>query len=249
MQKSFSSVLWPLLMFLGGCSFVSGRSHLAVDHSTFVYENASVSNKSEELDYCLLSFKDAQPSETFPLVVILHGSGDNGCDYLELWKKEAKLGRFMILAPNRRRPFEDTKADRTLMNTLVERVLGSYPVDPKRLYMVGTSSGALVAQWLLADGSVHWRKGVLISSAPNEKWMKEADVSKLPPILYVHGAKDEQAKLTAVKAEAETLMKRGGSARLFVDPEGGHVQDESWNEAIISWLDMGTQNEGLSVSK
>ena len=187
------------------------------------------------VSYHLLVLKPEKAGDRFPLLVVLHGRNGNGRDYLEVWRKEAERRRFMVLAPNRDQSYRDE-----VFYSLVKEVLKRYPVEKKKTYLAGLSAGALVARWFLIARPSFWRGVVLIASPTGDQWTAEADVSRFPPVLFVHGEKDNQFPVQKIAGHVETLKDRGVRTDLIRDPEGGHEHRPEWNEGIFDWLEKNT---------
>jgi polyhydroxybutyrate depolymerase len=114
-------------------------------------------------------------SEPLPLVLMVHGhygdsdvmTGMNGrpAPY-KVWLRLAERDRFLIAIPNgekgpdNRRGWNDCRAD-ALVNpstddvaftlALLDRIGEGYPVDPQRIYAVGTSNGGNMVQRLAME--------------------------------------------------------------------------------------------------
>lgn len=190
---------------------------------------------SVSIPYHLLVMKPEKPGERFPLLVVLHGRGGSGAGYLEVWRKEAEARRFMLLAPDREQAYGD-KA----FYGLVTDVLKRYPVKKKRIYLAGVSAGALLGRWFLMGRPDFWQGVILIASPTGDRWTAEADVRRFPPVLFVHGGKDNQFPVQKIVDHVETLKARGVRTGLIREPEGGHEHRPEWNGEIFDWLEKNT---------
>lgn len=116
-------------------------------------------------------------NEDFGLLLFLHGGGESGGQLEELKKNgppkllvEGKEFPFLILAPQNphKRRWWNTNA----VNQLLDSVVVSNRVDPKRIYLSGLSRG----------GSAAWDLAV---QYPN-KWAALAVVCGMAPVPYAH---------------------------------------------------------------
>jgi poly(3-hydroxybutyrate) depolymerase len=85
-----------------------------------------------------------------PLLIALHGGGQDSASQIDLWRSVASREKIIILAPNSLKPpfIEATwftpDNGQSLVNKINE-VLGLYPVDRNRIYCFGHSVGATKA--------------------------------------------------------------------------------------------------------
>lgn len=190
-----------------------------------------------DLSYYLTTFQGAESTERFPLVVVLHGRGDTGEGYLEVWKREAARRRVMVLAPTRTRGYTDDPADLAEFYELVEEIAGRHPVDRERVFLAGTSAGALIARWLAMNRPGFWRGLVLIASPGAESWSARVSGETFPPVLFVHGEKDGQFPVKEIRRHVETLKAKGIEVQSLFDPKEGHTHSPRWNRAIFNWIE------------
>lgn len=240
--KRFSSgfaFLFFISFTLLGCSRLSqlewGDASSQVIEGRFQAKSPDPILGPVSIPYHLLVLKPEKSRERFPLLVALHGRGGSGREYLEVWRKEAEKRRFMILAPDREQSYSHEA-----FQGLMEEVLKRYPANQKRRYLAGVSAGALVARWFLIERPSFWRGAVLIASPTGDSWTAEADVSRFPPVLFVHGEKDNQFPIQKIVDHVETLKNRRVRAELLRESEGGHEHRPEWNGAIFDWLEKNT---------
>lgn len=192
--------------------------------------------EADILPFHLLHFRTQEPGRRYPLLLALHGSGDNGRNYIQIWQAAVEKEKIIVLAPTRPRGYENNPKDLHAFYALVDQIVSQYPVDPERLYLAGVSSGALVASWLAARNPGRWRELILIASAPSPEWVQNLKPEKFPPILFVHGHHDEQFNFEQILLEAEELRGKGFQVGVIGDPSAGHTHKEEWNEAILKWI-------------
>lgn len=201
----------------------------SVIEGTFEYQDNSI-------PYSLLTFSQRKPKEIFPLILALHGSGDSGKSYLQSWQNTASKKGFMVLAPTRIGYTLETN------DALLTEIMTQYPVDASRLYLAGVSSGALSARKIMLEDPSKWKGVSFIASPPYEKWMERTDVTKLPPLLYVHGTQDEQFDITFVKKRVDRLGELGASVKLQEYKEGKHEHRTEWTPSILKWFKKNSKN-------
>jgi polyhydroxybutyrate depolymerase len=152
---------------------------------------------------------DAMPGEKLPLIILLHGYGVSGLVedlYMGLGAL-AESKRFFFLHPTGTVDksgsyfwnatdaccdFDGTHVDDSAyIAGLVDQMVASYPVDPKRVYLVGHSNGGFMSYRMACD---HADKIAAMVSLAGAMWM---DPSKCQPsgpvhVLQIHGTADDE---------------------------------------------------------
>jgi poly(3-hydroxybutyrate) depolymerase len=221
-----------LTLFLSGCLHTSGMPPYGIQSG---YVETKTAAGMEKISYDVLSYKN--PAENrYPLLMLLHGTGEKAERYMEDWKKDALRRGMMVVVAQRERSYLNEEENLLGLYEVVEKVASEYPVDRDRIYLSGVSSGALISRWLMVRRPGMWRAVALIASEPFEDWMDKIDISKLPPILYVHGTKDEAYPIDKLLQKIAKLRKGGAKVHLMVAPEGGHEHFAEWNKPILDWV-------------
>lgn len=136
-----------------------------------------------------------------PLIVALHGTGSSPEGMVtaaNLYRLSETAGA-VIVAPQalgaafndgsgRGGPASDGVDDVRFIEAAIEEVRGHAPIDPQRIYLVGFSSGASMAQRFLADSAYP----VAAVAAPADGNYAGADTPKRPrPLLLFWGTADK----------------------------------------------------------
>ena len=116
----------------------------------------------------------AQIGPQVPLVLVLHGADSNGTEAARYTSMSTLADRegFIVVypdgAPGRAnsdrgrtwnavhccgKAYQNDIDDLGFLTALIEKMLATYPVDPKRIYVVGHSNGAMMAYKLAAEKS------------------------------------------------------------------------------------------------
>ncbi|MDT0622632.1 dienelactone hydrolase family protein [Croceitalea vernalis] len=155
-------------LFLSGCA---GQSRL-IDNE---YETVT----KENLQYYLYFPKDYDKTEDeeFGLLLFLHGGGESGAELEEIKKNgppkllvEGKEFPFLILAPQN--PHKRKWWNIHAVNQLLDEIVKTNRIDPKRIYLTGLSRG----------GSAAWDLAVQYP----KKWAALAVVCGMAPVPYAH---------------------------------------------------------------
>lgn len=158
-------------------------------------------------------FVPASAKAPAPLVVLLHGSGQNGLSMMETWKDLAEREGLVLAGPDSsdpkgwRIPVDGPEFVRDIVETLKRK----HPVNPRRVYLFGHSAGAVFALSLSMMESEYFAAAAIHAGA----WRRQSDAAiiryatrKTPLAIFV-GDEDEFFPLDAVRA-TESALKGGG---------------------------------------
>lgn len=193
----------------------------------------------------------SDPTQAWPLLLYLHGIGLRGSDLNEL-----RLGEltsilqyetdfpFLVVAPQMPSGDENTSWSRDAMVTslfvLLDEVQDKYSVDPKRIYLTGTSLG----------GAGTWEIGLRYPDRfaalvpvmgfygyPFEIPDHICDLKDVP-IWAFHGDRDLTVPLSAERGLVEALLACGGNVQFTVYENAGHDVDARTykNPDLYTWM-------------
>ena len=193
--------------------------------------------------YVPAEYEDGPDGEAWPLVVYLHGRGEEGRDG---WKQVAVgLGPAIMLDPDRwpfLALFPQKPADRhgwhehewRIMEPL-RRVRQRYRVDPRRIYLTGVSMGGFGC-WMLAPD----HRETFAAIAPICGGGDPAAAPRIAdlPIWAFHGEADPVVGVEHTRRMVDAVRDAGGDPRVTTYPGVGH---NSWDrayrqETIPDWL-------------
>lgn len=169
-----------------------------------------------------------------PLILFLHGSGEQGTD----GEKPTKVGLgpavrlnprgwapYLIVYPQKPPGGNTWMAHETLILDILERTRKDYKVDEKRLYITGLSMGGY-ATWMLACK----HPSLFAAAAPICGGGNPADAPRIKdlPLWNFHGDQDKAVPIARSDAMIEALKAAGGTPKYTVYPGVGH---NSWDKA------------------
>jgi phospholipase/carboxylesterase len=206
----------------------------------------------------------------FPTVLTLHGRGANAFDLLGLAPYLCG-GKFLMICPQG--PLEtpigpeavgyawypmsmggppDVDAilsSQKKLRLFLDECVKSYPIDVKKLALLGFSQGGVMAYGLaLADPRRFAALAVLSSWLPKEL-LSQTDVSdavRSLPVLVQHGVQDSTIEVARARSSVETL--RGLHVPLtFREYEMGHeIRPRSLSE-LSAWLEENVMKTRVSL--
>lgn len=201
-----------------------------------------------------------EPGRKYPLVVYLHGAGDNGSDNVrqlgpmvgDLISRSGTEGPAFILAPQApwgqtwvkvpgppylnysQQDLQETDAIKAT-RALVLALPSHHPIDTDRLYVIGFSAGAAGSWELLTRTQPHpFAAGAVLSGAYDPS--RAVGVSGMPVWLF-HGDQDTVSPYTTTLETAQALSKSGATPRYTLLKGIGHDTGKAaFDEGVYAWL-------------
>jgi predicted peptidase len=169
----------------------------------------------------------------WPLILFLHGMGERGSGMADLDRVKIH-GPPMIAEKDPDFPFlvlspqcpTDSNWGFNVgkLKRLLDRIVATYAVDEKRIYLTGFSMGGF-GSWDLAEAD----PGRFAAVAPvagayrNESTLRGVEVLRDVPVRIFHGARDEMVPRSAAEKLAETLRACGGKVTYTLYPDADHM--------------------------
>jgi predicted peptidase len=199
---------------------------------TFVDKTIDYKGAAVKYQVCVPAGYD--PAKPMPLIVFLHGSGEQGDDGVK--QSTVGLGPAIKANPKGWAPYLSLMSQKPrarggwpdyedLVLAEIEQVKKDYKVDAARLYLTGLSMGGH-GSWILAARHPEMWAAV----APICGWGNPADAPKLKdlPLWNFHGDKDTAVPFKKSEEMIEALKAAGGSPKFTAYPGVGH---NSWDKA------------------
>jgi len=197
----------------------------------------------------------------FPTLIALHGWGANAHDLLGL----APLfhgGDALVLCPEGPLAFEiapgyppghgwfpitggasldpmEFRKGVAALQAFLDEALARYPVDPRKVVLLGFSQGGVMAYDLALRDPTRFAGLVALSS-----WLPRAlsdAIPKLPehdgfPVLVQHGTQDEMIGVERGRESRELLIARGVNLSYREYEMGHEIRPEALRD-LVTWLD------------
>jgi predicted esterase len=164
---------------------------------------------------------EADPKQTWPLIIFLHGSGDRGDNIFLLAKaspfmmiREKGPLPFIIIAPLLKNSPDYGSFPDNYMNGVLAEILEDYRVDQKRIYVTGLSiGGEATYRFALQQPDTFAAIAPLaayVNSSPSMESIKDL------PVWAIHGADDIIVSLAMGQKPVDALKQVGGNVRFSV---------------------------------
>ncbi|OGV39186.1 MAG: phospholipase [Lentisphaerae bacterium GWF2_49_21] len=222
------------------------------------FESLSYDKDGNTLPYRFLKPAKVEAGKTYPLLIFLHGAGERGTDNKAQMKHSVsdivKIGYeknpfFMIVpqCPKNRRWVEvDWGANShtmpetpsipfLLLFDVIYKVSKDFPVDPKRIYVMGISMGGFGTWDAISRSPDLFAAAIPVCGGADT--VQAAKLAKFP-IWVFHGGNDTTVKTKRSRDMVEAIKKAGGDPKYTEYPGVGHG---SWaqtfsNPEVIEWL-------------
>jgi len=189
---------------------------------------------------------DDDPNHKWPLILFLHGIGERGDD-LELVKKHGiarvveEQPDFPFIAVSPQCPPTSWWVSKMeSLTALLDHILATYAVDPRRVYLTGLSMGGYGA-WAL--GIAQPERFAAVAAVCGGGEPGKVCALKHTPVWAFHGEADRVVRLSESQQMVAALQACGGDVTLTVYPGVGH---DSWtqtytNPGLYAWFLQNTR--------
>jgi len=172
----------------------------------------------------------ARPSAHAPLLVFLHGGRDRGDDLnlLLRWSPPKQVAAtpdrdHHFIAPQL--PADAAWTDRPGdVLDLIDEVVATRGIDPRRVVLAGFSLGAAAAWQLAADHPDRFA-GLAVASGRVPRGLPLESLARTPTWVF-HGGLDDKLPHADVEAHVADLRARGGRVDYTLYPQGNHFISE-----------------------
>lgn len=187
---------------------------------------------------------DVKLAERLPLLVMLHGCGQDANSFAQSTRMNriALRERFLVLYPEQHHlansrgcwNWFDTASGRAyseaaLIMAAIDQVCLLYPVDPSRIAIAGLSAGASMAALLVTQHPGRFRAVVMHSGIP--PGTAHSTLSALGAMRGHRATQPLLATPQAMVAHWPPLLVIHGKADAVVSPENGRVAAQVWANA------------------
>jgi poly(3-hydroxybutyrate) depolymerase len=167
-----------------------------------------------------------------PAILLVHGSGGNGPDFLKLWQDFAEKYGIILVAPTL--PLGPTLEAQVpqLFPALMELVKKQWLVDSRRIYVFGYSAGGYSTfDAATLDSTYFAAAGVFAGIiTPDYYWIVQKAQRKTPIAIYI-GDHDQFFSFAQTRATRDVLVANGFTVHYVEIPN----QDHNY-PAISKWV-------------
>jgi phospholipase/carboxylesterase len=173
-----------------------------------------------------------------PTVIALHGWGASAHDLIGLAPILHGFGWWPITETREMDPREFARARQSL-RSFIDQALARYPIDRRKLVLMGFSQGGLMAYDLVLSEPERFAGLVALSS-----WLPEAvdraippnEAAKNLPALVIHGTQDPMVPVAGAQDSRQRLLARGLNVHYREYPMQHEINPDALRELVI-WLE------------
>lgn len=174
-----------------------------------------------------------QPGKKYPLIVYLHGSGEDDRGQLDrvFFPTDA-----ILLAPNGRGTSNAYSSDHAQddIREAIEDVLANYPADSRRIILTGFSMGGYGVYRTFYEDPARYRALAIFSGDPDiaHRFLGEGHPNFLDakllerfrgvPIFVFHGGRDRNCPIELTRELVAKLQASGAKVEFHYEPDKGH---------------------------
>jgi predicted esterase len=204
---------------------------------------------------------NVQPGQRYPVLIALHGAGGSIEAFAQLFKGNAVAQPFFFCTPEapygaaggrepnfvwfkpgtgeRRRPAAlQTKLGDEYLVAVLEAVFKAYPVDPRRVFLMGFSQGGFLA-YTVGLKHAELFAGVIPVGAwlhPDDFTTEEMKRAATHTRVWICHSPDDLAVAPSEARAASAFLTKSGVPNELVRYGGGHVLNAELARQIAAWV-------------
>lgn len=195
----------------------------------------------------LLTPDEIDPQRRYPLFTVLHGAGRQDEILAKAFRDEPEKRQAFFLIPRSVEPTWDLiaspeRADLDFLEYAYDLVYRRYPIDPRKLALIGYSDGASYALSVglcnstMFSALMVWAAGFLVLDPPTAERFREAIPEPRPQIYLEYGTHDQLFDFQTVALPMrDNLEKSGFDVTFSVDEGGRHMPSGSFQTEVLDW--------------
>jgi predicted esterase len=223
----------------------SGRPYGPQPVGIFPDERIVLRNRTYQFSlYVPASYR---PSESYGLVVCLHGAGFSGDAYIERWQPRL-TDHYILVCPSYPMGAWYTRQAEDLVLAVIRDVEGRYHIDPDRIFLTGMSNGGIGA-WLIGMHHAPLFAGIApMASGLDDVLFPFLENLQSTPAYIIHGSKDEVMPVE-LSRKLDEALDHLGYPHVYREHErvhpmaGGHFFPREELPALVQWFDTQHRRE------
>jgi poly(3-hydroxybutyrate) depolymerase len=196
--------------------FLVAASAAAAEPGTISREK--VSFKGKERVFFLFVPAGVAPEKKLPLILTLHGSGQDPEAYVSAFKDLAEKESLAVVGPASGDSIRWASPEDgpLLLHDIIEQVAAKISIDGRRLYLFGHSAGAVFALQMAALESEYFAAAAAYAGSLEPRYFKVFDYAtrKIPYLIGI-GTDDRVFPLEDVRETRSALKARGFPVEYF----------------------------------
>jgi len=191
--------------------------------------------RSPDSKYLVFTPQNYDPKKKYPLFIAIHPTGGPAVDQYNQWNFWTNRDHYILLCPQFYQGYQLflSGEDKKLMAMLRE-VKSEFRYDPKRVYMVGFSTGAEFVQRFVFEHPGYVSAAGILSVVNYAEPPYSGKGRKTN--YFVGVGKDDALSVQPTRRLREELEHKGYNVRYMDSPEGAHTLGDGLKEAFMDFL-------------
>jgi poly(3-hydroxybutyrate) depolymerase len=183
----------------------------------------SIQFQGSEYAYAVFVPSTYDGAHALPAILLVHGGGGNGPDFLKLWQAFAEKNGIILVAPTLPLGAALETQVPQLFPALIDLVKTQWKVDSRRIYLFGYSAGGYSTfDAAMLDSTYFAAAGVFAAIiTPDYYWIVQKAQRKTPVAIYI-GDHDQFFSLMQTRATRDLLLAKGFPVHYVEIPNQDH---------------------------
>lgn len=180
-----------------------------------------------------LSLPETTGGQRLPCLIFLHGVGGNMKSCLWVLSRQSRCA---VIAPTFGMGNWDSPDGAELVVDVAREAMGTLPIDPQRVFLMGYSNGAMGVTRAAVKAPELFKGLIYLSPITEDDLFATKEFSlavRDRKILFLHGGRDERIPRSMVEGTAGFLKRLGFHVRLKVYDDEDHYLLFSRPEALL----------------
>ena len=202
-----------------------GALLLAADSSTGEIVKEQFQSGGKKRICHVLTPNGITAAEPAPLLLVLHGSGQNGRELVDRWDDLAREQRFIVAGPDAlsSKHWQPAHDGPDFLREVVEAVASRHPVNRRRVYLFGYSGGGHFALQMAVTESEYFAGAAVYAGALQGNLTNLVTFARRKiPITLFAGSADEVVPAAAVRRTWQVLQQAGLPTEFQAMPNWNH---------------------------
>ncbi len=217
------------------------RSRLYTKKPVGVQPHRPIVVNGQSAEFALYVPVSYTPTQSYPLIVCLHGAGFRGDSYLERWAPRLN-DRYILACPTIAMGAWWTGFGERLVLAVLQTIQSDYHIDASRVFLTGMSNGG-IGTWIIGMHHAARFAGIApMASGIDDVLFPFIKNLEDTPVYVIHGKED---RIMPVRLSRDLVqeMKRLGIAHRYREHSwthphaGGHFFPRQELPALVEWFD------------
>ena len=229
-----------LFYLITGLFFFGCNNYKNIKENKFHYDLFN-ENSSKKIQTVYSVPAGYSPDKSYPLIVVLHGLGENAEAFAEIWKEACNSKGYVLLSVQGEKQISDQahyawgrNAENNILLS-IDEIKKIINIDNSGIYLGGFSAGASLANYLSLKYPFQIRGTISISGSFPFEYFEKSLVNKNNKYYLACG--EQETEFSNKISEIGKLLKtRSINCKVKLFENSGHTIPKPWKETISEML-------------